>query len=54
MYYQMNHMNMAKMMAEDVFAPELRNPQISGMSKNHTSIAERIVNRLNHLFGQKQ
>ena len=54
MYYQMNHSNMAAVLAEDVYAPELRNPKISGMRKNRKAIAERIVNGLNRLFGQKR
>ena len=53
MYYQMNHSNMAAILAEDVYAPELRNPQTSGMSANRKSVAERIVKGLRRLFGQK-
>ena len=53
MYYQLNHSNMAAVLAEDVYAPELRNPKISGMSKNRKTIAERIVNGLNRLLGRK-
>ena len=54
MYYQMNHSNMAAVLAEDVYAPELRNPKISGMSKTRKAITERIVNGLNRLLGQKR
>ena len=54
MYYQMNHQNMAAVMAEDVYAPELRNPRVSGISKNRKTIAERIADGLNRLLGQKQ
>ena len=54
MYYQMNHSHMAAMLAEDVHAPELRNPQISGMNKNRNSISKRIANGLFRLFGQIQ
>ena len=54
MYYQMDRSNMAAVLAEDVYAPELRNPKISGMSKSRKTIAERIGSRLNHLFGQKR
>ena len=54
MVYQMNYSNMAAVLAEDVYAPELRNPKISGMSKNRKTMAERIVSGLNRLFGQKQ
>ena len=38
----------------DVYAPELRNPRVSGMSKNRKTIAERIADGLNRLLGQKQ
>lgn len=54
MYNQMNHSNMAAMLAEDVYAPELRNPRVSGMTKNRKTITERIINGLNRLLGQKQ
>ena len=54
MYYQMNPVNMATVLAEDVYAPELRNPRISGMSKNRKTIAARIADGLNRLLGQKQ
>ena len=54
MYYQLNHSHMAAVLAEDVYAPELRNPRISGMSKNRRSIRERVVNGLSRLLGQKQ
>ena len=54
MYCQMNHMNMAAVLAEDVYAPELRNPRVSGMSKNRKTLTERIANGLNRLLGQKQ
>lgn len=29
MYYQINHQNMAAVLAEDVYAPELRSPRVS-------------------------
>ena len=55
MYYQMNHMNnMAAVLAEDVYAPELRNPRLSGMSKTRKTITERIADGLSRLLGQKQ
>ena len=54
MYYQMKTMNMAAVLAEDVYAPELRNPRVSGMSKNRKTIAKRIADGLNRLLGQKQ
>ena len=54
MYYQMKPMNMAAVLAEDVYAPELRNPRVSGMSKNRKTIAKRIADGLNRLLGQKQ
>ena len=53
MVNQMNHSHMAAVLAEDVYAPELRNPKISGMSRNRKTIAERIANKLNRLLGQK-
>ena len=55
MYHQMNHSNnMAAVLAEDVYAPELRNPRISGMRKSRKSVAKRIVNGLNRLLEQKR
>ena len=54
MYNQLNESHMAVVLAEDVYAPELRNPRTSGMSKNRKSLRERVVNRLNRLLGQKQ
>ena len=53
MYDQMNHSDMATVLAEDVYAPELRNPKTSGMSQNRKSLTERIVSGLNRLLGQK-
>ncbi len=54
MYYQINQQNMAAVLAEDVYAPELRSPRVSGMSKTRKTIAERIADGLNRLLGQKQ
>ena len=53
MYYQMNRSNMAAVLAEDVYTPELRNPLTGGMSANRKSVVERMVNGLSRLFGQK-
>ena len=52
MINQMNS-NMATMLAEDVYAPELRNPKTSGMRNNRKSLVVRSVNGLNRLLGQK-
>ena len=43
--------NMATVMAEDVCAPELRNPLTSGIRVNRKSLIMRIVN---HLLRQKK
>ena len=53
MYYQMNHSHMAALLAEDVYAPELRNPKISGMSKNRKRSGKRTGNWLSRLLGNK-
>lgn len=34
--------NLSVILAEDVSAPELRNPKLSGMSKTHKSLFSRL------------
>ena len=50
----MNMNSIATVLAEDVYAPELRNPRVSGMSRHQKTFTERIANGLNRLLGQKQ
>ena len=38
--------NLSMILAEDVYAPELRNPKLSGMSQNRTSLLGRLFKRL--------
>ena len=54
MYYQMNRSHMAAVLAEDVYAPELRNPRNSGMSRIRKPVMKQLLDGLNRLFGQKQ
>lgn len=54
MYYQMNRSHMAAMLAEDVYAPELRNPRNSGMSRIRKPVMKQLTNGLNRLFRRKQ
>lgn len=48
MYNQMNQYNMSAILAEDVYAPELRNPRISGMRQKRLTIGKRIISRVKH------
>ena len=38
--------NLSVILAEDVSAPELRNPKLSGMSKNRKNLFARFLNSL--------
>lgn len=53
MMYYMNQNNMAAMLAEDVTAPELRNPHNSGMRKAPGQTGIRMKKWLNRLFGNQ-
>jgi len=50
----MNMNNMANVLAEDVYAPELRNPLNSGMTGNRKQDAKKTGGWLSRLFGQKR
>ncbi len=38
--------NLSTILAEDVGTPELRNPKLSGMSRNRKGIVARFINSL--------
>ena len=38
--------NLSVILAEDVYAPELRNPKLSGMSQNRTGLLSRLFRGL--------
>ena len=46
--------SMANVLAEDVYAPELRNPLNSGMTGNRKQDAKKTGGWLSRLFGQKR
>ncbi len=54
MFYQINYSNMAAVLAEDVYAPELRNPLNSGMSGNRKQDGKKTGSWLGRLFGQNR
>ena len=54
MMYLMNTNNMAAILAEDVYAPELRSPLTSGMSENRKQGGKKTGNWLSRLFGQNR
>ena len=45
--YNFNAMNMSRMLAEDVCAPELRNPWHSGMRR--VNLIERVIARIERI-----
>ena len=54
MMHLMNTNNMAAILAEDVYAPELRNPLNSGMRGNGKQDEKKAGGWLSRLFGQNR
>ena len=50
----MNMSSMAAVLAEDVYAPELRNPLNSGMTGNREQGENKTGSWLNRLFGRNR